>query len=163
MNKPKNPLKQCGRCLLRDNKSGICQLLNQPIKEDTSGCPSFSDTTFTCSICHRQILPKDAILYTDSDSQSVTFTYLCPSCAEKSGTCALCKNDTSDCAFRTDPSPLPFYIQKRVSQGPMVSVIQVVNPERMAITCEKGCKCYHKETKSCAKNFGTCEHFDFSF
>ena len=79
---------------------------------------------------------------------------ICQKCNEMLHTCALCKNGQT-CAFDNDPSPIPKQIQKQYRNGPMISVVQEINPERVAITCAKGCFCYDPEN-GCLRQYNTC-------
>jgi hypothetical protein len=80
---------------------------------------------------------------------------LCESCAEQLTSCHFCKNG-NECDFETNPSTLPKMVQKRIQQGPMISVTTVKNPSRVDITCKAGCPCYDPDFE-CMKQFNFCD------
>ena len=109
-------------------------------------------TVVQCETCGR---PTELqVLCPDDDMWHI----LCPSCASQLNSCAFCKK-VNTCSFETDPSPLPKMIQKQFRQGPMITVTEVMNPERIRQTCEKGCDCFSADF-GCMRQFHYCERID---
>ena len=109
-------------------------------------------TVVQCETCGRPT--EQQVLCPDGDKWHI----LCPSCATQLNTCAFCKKSNT-CLFETDPSPLPKTIQKQFRQGPMITVTEVMNPERIRQTCEKGCDCFDTDFE-CMRQFNYCERMD---
>ena len=105
-----------------------------------------------CETCGRPT--EQQVLCPDGDNWHI----LCSNCAAQLNTCAFCKK-VNVCTFETDPSPLPKMIQKQFRQGPMITVTEVMNPERIRQTCEKGCDCFDAEF-GCMRQFHYCERMD---
>lgn len=107
----------------------------------------------TCGgITERQVLCPD----------SNKWHVLCPNCASQVNSCAFCKQGGL-CDFETNPSKLPKAIQKQECQGSFFAVTTVKNPERIAITCKNGCKCYNEELEECMKEFNYCEKINHRY
>ena len=109
-----------------------------------------------CPLCGNYYLPTIMVV----DMTEGKPILICPTCYSNYMTnCATCTK-SQKCAFETDPSPIPKLIQRQYRQGPMTSVIQEKNPERIAITCQKGCECYSEE-KGCLREFTRwCDKYD---
>ena len=105
-----------------------------------------------CETCGRPT--EHQFLCPDGDSWHI----LCGNCVSQLNTCTFCKK-VNICAFETDPSPVPKMVQQQIRQGPMISVTTVKNPERVKITCEKGCNCFNAEF-GCMRQFHYCERMD---
>jgi hypothetical protein len=108
--------------------------------------------TMQCETCGRPT--EQQVLCPDGDNWHI----LCPNCASQLNTCAFCKK-VNGCAFETDPSPLPKRVQKQFRQGNMITVTEVINPERVRQTCEKGCDCFDAKF-GCMRQFYYCERMD---
>ncbi len=108
-----------------------------------------------CETCGRPT--EQQVLCPDGDNWHI----LCPACAAQLNTCAFCKK-VRICSFETDPSPLPKMIQQQFRQGPMITVTEVMNPERIRQTCEKGCDCFSAEF-GCMRQFHYCERMDHAY
>lgn len=106
-----------------------------------------------CETCGRPT--EQQFLCPDGDMWHI----LCPNCASQLNTCAFCKK-VNTCSFETDPSPLPKMIQKEFRQGPMITVTEIMNPERQKITCQNGCLCYSEEW-GCMRQFHWCKNMDY--
>lgn len=147
---------KCGSCLLR-SREGLCQTAKRPVNENDEACRWYVDTSNTveCELCGNTILTRDSYLFNE-DRVHIT----CGECAtKKMGRCATCMC-VKECTFETDPSPIPQVVQKRIQQGPMTQIIQVMNPDRIAITCRMGCKCWDNENNICHKqNSSTCGQY----
>ena len=105
-----------------------------------------------CETCGRPI--DQQVLCPDGDSWHI----LCSDCASYLNTCAFCKK-VDTCTFETDPSPLPKMVQKQIRQGPMITVTEIMNPERIRQTCEKDCDCFDANF-GCMRQFYYCERMD---
>lgn len=143
----------CGRCIFRDKESGACDLLKTAVAENETACKRYTTTEslVTCELCGRQTLGGSEVIFME-DRIHVT----CADCANKTGTCRTCIN-VKECKFETDPSPIPQIVQKQIRQGPMVQIVQIMNPDRVAITCKMGCDCWDAESETCYKQTcGTC-------
>lgn len=137
----------CKSCPLRGFKvPDVCALFGIPVSSDDY-CSKHRSTIEKCSICGAPLI-ADVIV---DDGHLI-----CPSCFESLRTCKICRFGNT-CEFETNPSSLPKIISKQIRQGNMTAVTQVMNPERVRITCEKGCKCYSKEN-GCLKQIGTCNN-----
>ena len=142
--------KFCRNCALRDQSQHICQLTKLAFKDEDIGCHAYCDHLSRCQICGRSYVKIDVIM--DND-------YICEDCLNSLGTCQLCSN-AQFCDFQTNPSNLPKFIQSVRTQGNMRIQQQEKNPERIKITCAKGCKCYLNG--NCIREIGnTCGNYDF--
>ena len=105
-----------------------------------------------CETCGRPT--EQQVLCPDGNNWHI----LCPNCASQLNTCAFCKK-VNVCTFETDPSPLPKMVQKQIRQGPMITVTEIMNPERIRQTCEKDCDCFDANF-GCMRQFYYCERMD---
>ena len=83
---------------------------------------------------------------------------LCPECTPRMSGCYGCVHG-NECAFETDPSPIPKLVQKQIQQGPMIQIIQVRNPDRIAQTCAINCKCWDGKNNKCNKENDHCDYY----
>ena len=142
----------CNTCRLAGLKAPqVCGLTGRQITAD-GYCDKHRRSVLTCSICGNIILSNGIIDNTH---------LICRNCFSQIDSCNVCKN-LNICTFETDPSPLPKAIQKEIRQGNMTAVTQVMNPERVRITCEKGCKCFDKKN-GCSKQNGTCANCEVRY
>ena len=142
---------KCESCLRR--QGNICRVSQEQIDLNDEACRwhAGQDNVERCVLCGAGVLRRDSIIYNEDNLYVV-----CGKCSEKIGTCATCIC-IKECAFETDPSPIPQVVQKQIRQGPMVQIVQVMNPDRIAITCKMGCECWDAETETCFKQTcGTC-------
>ena len=144
----------CHTCRFRGLQAPeVCALYGVK-KPDDGYCDQHKrDEILTCDICGAPMKPSDSII----DENYI----ICPNCFKQLKTCNLCRF-WNVCEYDTNPSPLPKVIQKQIRQGNMVAVTQAINPERVRITCEKGCKCYSTEN-GCLKQNGTCSNQEVSY
>ena len=126
----------------------ICALSGLKMKEEEEYCSRHSNSFQKCAICGSPVISHDGII---DDGHLI-----CQSCFFHLNSCHFCRFGNT-CEFETDPSPLPKYVQKQIRQGNMTAVTQVMNPERIHITCEKGCICYSSEN-GCMKQKGSCSN-----
>ena len=144
--------RQCGRCTLRNQVTGVCQVFNKKV-ENTECCPAYTSVTFQCETCGQTM--SNPIIYTQEGSEK--YYLVCGHCAPQLNGCAICTCET--CDFQSNPSPTPLYVTQQVRQGNAIMQTQVRNPERVKITCEAGCKCWDPEEKSCNRECGGCGKF----
>lgn len=137
----------CKECAYFDDMR--CKISGQPAISHNIACASFSSKRYECDICHRQIHHTEVIY--DSKSNKI----VCSDCCNRLSTCDNCHNGPI-CLFETDPSPLPKQIQKQIRQGNMIGQTIIKNPDRILITCKKGCPCWDAETESCNKQLRYC-------
>lgn len=137
----------CKECAYFDDMR--CKISGQPAISHNIACASFSSKRYECEICHRQIHHTEVIY--DSKSNKI----VCSDCCNRLSTCDNCHNGNI-CLFETDPSPLPKQIQKQIRQGNMIGQTIIKNPDRILITCKKGCPCWDTETESCNKQLRYC-------
>lgn len=137
----------CKECAYFDDMR--CKISGQPAISHNVACASFSSQRYECDICHRQIHHTEVIY--DSKSNKI----VCSDCCNRLSTCDNCHNGNI-CLFETDPSPLPKQIQKQYRQGNMIGQTIIKNPDRILITCKKGCFCWDAETESCNKQLRYC-------
>lgn len=146
---PNNFKGYCPSCRLNGLKAPrVCALTGLEVGPEDY-CSKHRRSLVTCSICG-QIILTGGIL---NDNHLI-----CNNCFSNLNSCNVCRFNNI-CTFETDPSPLPKAIQKEIRRGNMQAVTQVMNPERVQITCEKGCKCFSKEN-GCLKQKGSCTNVD---
>ena len=139
----------CGLCGLKD-ASGRCIATHQVMPPNTQACVNFDSAPLICHNCNSIFPHKMAIILQESEE-----TYLfCPNCADQIGQCDTCFLGDK-CDFQTNPSPIPLKIRRQVQHGPMISVMEEDNPERIAITCKINCECFNAEN-GCLKKSGVC-------
>lgn len=126
----------------------VCALSGLKMKEEEDYCSRHSNSFQKCAICGSPVIFHDGII---DDGHLI-----CQSCFFHLNSCKICRFGNT-CEFETNPSPLPKYVQRQIRQGNMTAVTQVMNPERIHITCEKGCKCYSTEN-GCMKQKGSCSN-----
>ena len=144
--------KFCLTCGFADLKQRICRIKGLPIDPTTDYCTKHDDEPLHCETCSSLIL-KEAVVYTQDKNEQ--WHILCPSCAVQLNTCDTCRN-AGQCLFESSTSPLPKLVQRQVRQGPMTTITQIKNPERIAITCEQGCPCYSTEI-GCCREYNCCD------
>lgn len=133
------------------NQNRICQRLNLPT-EKKCRCPLYKTSYEVCAVCGQPIL-EGGVMEEDK--------VFCNNCGHQLGKCATCVN-SAQCAFETDPSPVPKVIQRTVRQGNMASTFPARNPSRVEITCKKGCCCFDEE-KGCMREFSFCDRWKLQF
>ena len=144
-------VKYCKSCALANLKLLKCRRFGHDINPNEDFCSKHCNEIPVCAICGQEMLKENSIL---DFKNGEYFRTICQKCNELLSTCTLCRNGQR-CAYDDDPSPIPKLIQKQVRQGPMISVTQEINPERVAITCAKGCACYDPEN-GCLRQYNTC-------
>ena len=147
-------LKYCETCGILDPKTSVCRLSGQ-VMTNRDYCSKHKTRVETCDYCHMPTL--EPFFVRDGENWHI----YCAKCVKLLSTCAFCKR-VEICAFETDPSPIPKMVQQQVRQGPMVSITTVMNPERVRITCEKGCDCFNSEF-GCMREFHYCERMDYIY
>lgn len=130
------------RCVFGND--GNCKLLNKPVDKNCH-CPYFATQELSCDFCGKLIL---------SGGVYENGKIFCDDCGHQLGNCVTCRQH-SICTFETDPSPVPKVIQQTVRKGNMTSSFPVKNPNRVEITCKKGCACWD-EQNGCLREFYSC-------
>lgn len=149
-------MKKCGKCLIRRAEDGFCAVINDVVKVTDSACVKCAteDSIFVCELCGTATLKSSAVVFVEDRTHLV-----CGNCAKYTSMCQTCIK-VRECAFETDPSPIPFTIQKHIQTGPMVQIMEVMNPERIAITCKMGCDCWDNVNETCAeRTYGNCSNY----
>ena len=143
-------VRKCKTCGLADQKILKCRRFGHDINPNEDFCSKHTYDTTQCCICGNIVLPQSSII----DDNRV----FCGECYNRLDTCATCKSSRT-CKFETDPSTLPKMVQQQIRQGPMTTVTQIMNPERVAITCQNDCSCYDLE-KGCLRHFNCCDKYE---
>lgn len=146
-------IKSCATCALRSPTSE-CRILHKPTNAHYI-CPQHIPLSsyHTCHICGHLILSDAVLLEKNSE-----WRYYCKRCAKALETCATC-SCSNLCDFQTNPSPIPPTIRKTIRQGNMTIQKDEINPERVAITCQKNCKCFSEEFGCKKQNLQYCENW----
>lgn len=148
----------CGPCLYRSADTKICSVLKKVVNDDDMACQRYADSSYlnTCELCGRQVIRGSEVIFIEADRPHFT----CANCAETAGTCHSCIN-IKDCRFDSDPSPIPKVVQRQIRQGNVVQIASIQNPERIKITCQKGCECWDPIDSTCRKQEAekTCKNY----
>lgn len=108
-----------------------------------------------CDICGQPISGKLIV-----DNSKPQIKIICEQCESQMYTCYLCERvQKGICDFESNSSPIPPVIQKRIQRGPIQTVANIPNPDRIEITCKKGCPCYHEENWCLRQTNLTCGNF----
>lgn len=143
-------VKTCGGCALFHKTQGACLRTKTPTSA-SEFCSHFINSVPSCGVCGQLFIPP--VTYILEDDKIIE---ACPQCANSLSTCRTCTNQKV-CDFQTNPINIPPQIQQRVQNGNMVVVQTVINPARVAETCEKGCLCWDPIDRVCNKQtVGTC-------
>lgn len=146
--------KMCGSCAVLDPNAQTCRLTRVKKNPNSDFCSDYTDRLEKCGLCGAIMLPKDAIITYNSNDE---VRLICQKCVDLISTCQVCAN-AANCSFETDPSALPKVVMKTVRQGNMVAQTQARNPDREAITCKVGCKCYDSEL-GCRREYSYCQNY----
>lgn len=135
--------KNCGRCAL----GSFCGIRGQL---NLDYCSLFTKELEYCDECGSPIIKnKKSLILGDR--------IICSECQKKLNTCAYCANAVL-CSFEQDQSPLPKFVQKNIQRGPAMMQMNIKNPDRISITCKKGCSCWNGE--ECTREFTNwCEKY----
>ena len=148
----KNTPETCATCAIRHPQTLVCQLTNQP-KKDDDFCSNHQEELDRCDLCHDLAIP---LLCFPTEGR---YYFLCQSCFRSLSTCRMCASG-KHCAFEADTT-LPKQVMQTVRQGNMVMQTQVRNPELVNKTCKAGCKCYDNAGQYCRREDGYCIEHDF--
>ena len=147
--------KFCKSCAVLAPNAPVCQLKDIQVDPEVDYCSKHTTFLERCEICGRVLDKEHSILQFKDNTYVRT---VCEKCNLLAKTCQLCKH-VGKCFFETDPSPIPKIIEKRIQQGPMITVMQIRNPERVDYCCkEKKCSCFSEEYNDCMKNYNYCEN-----
>lgn len=141
----------CGTCAIKQLQGGMCPVFKREVSDDDKGCIIHTTELSKCDFCGRVAFGTLVISPTDDGK----YRYVCEECCSLFGTCRTCEYGVNNCEFETNPSTLPKLVQKEFRQGPMVSIAQVRNPERIEITCRELCECWDDDF-GCLRENGTC-------
>lgn len=142
-------MKLCGNCALWQQNKGLCPIFNMQLEESETGCPAFKSTIEPCEICGKIFLTPGVIELEGSEPH-----IYCDNCASQIHNCPTCIHSTN-CAFETDPSPIPPYIMQTVRKGNTLIQTQVRNPERIRQICQDKCPCFSTDFE-CLRQFNSC-------
>lgn len=145
---------KCGQCAYPKHNGGICPATNTHPDPEQGACGHFTSELLQCKLCGNLVAPSAAV-YEVKNGSGITIT--CQQCQSRRYTCATCSHG-QECAFETDPSPLPKMIRKQIQNGHQIIVTDVQNPSRVAELCEKKCPCYDPEI-GCLKQSNTCGNY----
>ena len=135
-----NPIKTCGKCAIRREQDGLCEIFRKTVDATEQGCPLFATEVLTCDVCGNQIVPASNLVI---QSGEAGLALLCFDCAF--GACDVCIH-AHECRFQTDQScPEPSFVIQTVRQGPAVIQKQVPNIKRIKITCPD-CPCFSPDS-----------------
>ena len=137
----------------------VCNRTRSAVK-DTDFCSHHAKELWKCDCCGNQFWSTPYIIMNATEDGVVDSidACICPQCNHNLYTCRTCQN-MDKCKFESDPSPLPKVVQKTIQDGFITTVTQVMNPERIAITCEKGCPCWSQNFGCSKQNHGTCQQY----
>ena len=150
-------VRYCDTCGFRDADRNICLLRQIKIDPINDFCSNHKSHVLYCEKCHNLIFEKPHFVMDGPDKHHI----LCHRCAAALSSCLFC-NHCSTCDFETNPSPLPKIVQKQIQRGPIITVTNIKNPDRIAITCKNGCPCYHPEN-GCMRQFYYCGNIEHIF
>lgn len=121
-------------------------------------CYAYTDTPKmeSCDICQANVNRTDGIIIYDEDKVEI----FCATCYTHLNTCKTC-GDSRSCDFITNPIPIPQQVMKTFKRGNSVIQTMIQNPDRIAETCEKNCKCWDHEHSYCRKEVDDwCPHYN---
>ena len=129
-------MRNCENCG-HQSLTGECPVFQTKMSGETN-CPHHQKQVEFCGFCGKP-LTKQSIIDIEDDK----IHFLCHACAEQTSRCRTCA-ETTYCALTDDKNcPLPLQVIKKVSPKPgVIMQTQVINPERIKVTCGNGCKCY---------------------
>jgi hypothetical protein len=142
--------KQCGNCAIYNYERQCCARTR--LHQDPSDhCSSWIAEVPICHICGQMFIPPRNYIVEDGK-----IFIVCGSCLSGLSTCRTCANGKY-CDFQQNPIQIPPMIQQTQRQGNMVVSQTVVNPARIAATCEKNCHCWDPIDRVCNRQAcGTC-------
>ena len=148
--------KTCGSCALMQHNGGVCPVFETAQPQDHPGCQYHTFELHPCVLCGNHMSKDNQFIdITEPDNMII----YCGNCKQHISHCPTCVN-VKECRFETDPSPLPKVVQREIRQGNMISVTQVMNPERIRQTCQNGCLCFSEEF-GCSRQINYCGNYKF--
>ena len=121
-------------------------------------CHAYTDTPQieTCDMCRAPVHKSDEVIIYDEDNIEI----LCATCYTHLNSCRTC-GDNRSCDFETNPIPIPKQTMKVMRQGNAVVQTMVQNPDRIAETCAKNCRCWDHEHSYCRREVDDwCPHYN---
>lgn len=141
--------KKCSSCGLFNPRVSACALTNRKVNPTEDFCSSHQGEVIRCERCNSITL--NATWAPDGNDWHV----LCSECAAALSSCKFCRFG-SECAFETDPDPLPRFITQTQRTPMGITQTQIRNPEREQKFCST-CRCGSPD--GCNKN-NSCSHLD---
>jgi hypothetical protein len=141
---------QCGNCAIYNYERQYC-VRTQLHQDPSDHCSSWIAEVPTCQVCGQMFIPPRNYIVEDGK-----IFIVCGSCLSGLSTCRTCVNGKY-CDFQQNPIQIPPVAQQTRQQGNMVVSQTVMNPARIAETCEKNCPCWDPIDKACNRqDCGTC-------
>lgn len=145
--------KTCGECAFRAVANGGCPIANAHRSETDPACDVFATEIIFCECCGSPVFTKANTIIDMTDD--VKPKIRCATCQKGLGTCTTCAS-SDYCDFASNPSaPMPQMVMKQFRKGNTIVQTEVANPNRVAETCVKNCKCYDPEV-GCCRTEGMC-------
>lgn len=141
----------CKTCGFLDPRQNVCLLTRLQVQPNKDFCSRHQEEVDKCDFCGSPVI--NPYIYLNEGQKIFS---VCPSCKDKFSTCGTCQCK-QDCAFAADKS-MPDMVQKQIRQGNMVSVMTVMNPQKIEKHCKTGCVCF-SEDFGCLKENGTCGNY----
>ena len=159
--------KYCRTCIFKakaNTGEDACRLHSSPqrlhiidLNKDYCSSHQNENEGQRCDACGQTSLREYILLYRDCPSENPP-QILCNSCYARYGTCAFCES-ANYCDFEQNPIAIPPVVMKTVQQGYMTMQTQVRNPDRIAETCAKNCKCWDHEHGYCRREDSWCNNY----
>lgn len=121
-------------------------------------CHAYTDTPQmeTCDMCRVPVNKSDEVIIYDEDNIEI----LCATCYTHLNSCKTC-GDSRLCDFITNPIPIPQQTMKTFRQGNSIIQTMIQNPDRIAETCAKNCRCWDHEHSYCRREVDDwCPHYN---
>lgn len=144
--------KKCSTCGLYNPRKAACALTNRKVNPSEDFCSAHQGEVTRCERCNSITL--NAIWTPDGDNWHI----LCSDCASALSTCNFCRSGTQ-CAFETNPDPLPKTVNQTQRTPFGVTQSQIRNPEREQKFCST-CRCWSTDSQSCSKSAQNCSRHD---
>ena len=139
----------CERCGFSVQGSH-CRISGTPMEVKFHECPFFIPQEQQCAICGNPIPNNQGII------PSETPMLLCNNCGQHLYKCPTCKHNNT-CLVNSYDGPLPRTIQQQIRQGPMIQIVETINPAIFDECCPK-CPC---ESITNCKELHTCRNYKF--
>lgn len=149
--------KTCNNCALFHKQQEACLRTRTPTSA-SEFCSHFTNFIPVCDICGQGFIPP-ATYVIEGDRKIVT----CGQCYRALSTCGTCTTNKY-CDFQSNPINLPHQVQQQIQRGNMTMMTTVMNPARIAETCEKNCACWDPVDRACNRQTAsTCGNYKPSY